>query len=163
MNSSRRLASGHLVIAGLTLVLGGCASLPENIISKPEVQLRDVQVVGLGFKNQTFLLSFDIHNPNPFPLPVNHVSYGVRLDGQRFASGQTPSEISVPASGDSQFAISVELDLLATAPQLLSIVRDGVRAEVPYDLEGQLGIDIPFTPPVSYRTHGAVRLNSGAN
>lgn len=160
MNSSRRFAGKYLAIAGLTLVLGGCASLPENIISKPKVELRDVQVVGLGFKNQTFLLSFDIHNPNPFPLPVNHVSYGVRLDGQRFASGQTPSEISVPASGDSQFDISVELNLLATAPQLLSIVRDGVRAEVPYDLEGQLGIDIPFTPPVTYRTQGAVRLNS---
>ena len=37
-----------------------CASLPENLIRQPEVQLRDVQVVGLGFNNQTFLLSFDI-------------------------------------------------------------------------------------------------------
>lgn len=161
MNSNRRLAIGQLAIAVFMLALGACASLPENIISKPEVQLRDVQVQGLGFRNQTFLLSFDIHNPNPFPLPINHVSYGVRLDGHRFASGQTPSEISVPASGDSQFEISVELDLLTTAPQLLSIVRDGVRADVPYDLEGQLGIDIPLTPAVAYRTSGAIRLNSG--
>lgn len=161
--SSRQITFKRLAIVGLMLTLGACASLPENIISKPEVQLRDVQVLGLGFRNQTFLLSFDIHNPNPFPLPVNHVSYGVRIDGQRFASGKTPSEISVPASGDTQFDISVELDLLTTAPQLLSLVRDGVRAEVPYDLEGQLGIDLPFTPPVAYRTHGAIRLNSGAN
>jgi LEA14-like dessication related protein len=145
------------------LVVSACASLPESLITRPEVQLRDVQVVGLGFKNQTFLLSFDVHNPNPFPLPVNHVSYGVRLDGHRFASGQTPSEFSIPASGDEQFAISVELDLLTTAPQLLSIVRDGARAEVPYELEGQLGLDIPLTPPVSYQTRGAIRLNSGAN
>lgn len=163
MNSNRRRASGQLGLAGLMLVLSACASLPENLISKPEVQLRDVQVVGLGFKSQTFLLSFDVHNPNPFPLPVNHVSYGVRLDGRRFASGQTPSEFSIPASGDEQFAISVELDLLTTAPQLLSIVRDGARAEVPYELEGQLGIDIPLTPPVAYRTRGTLRLNSSAH
>ena len=69
MKSSRRLA-----IMGLVLALAGCASLPENLISEPKVQLRDVQVIGLAFHNQTFLLSFDIHNPNPFPLPVNHVS-----------------------------------------------------------------------------------------
>jgi len=163
MNLSRRLAGAQLAIVVLLLVLGGCASLPENLISKPEVQLRDVQILGLGFKNQTFLLSFDIHNPNPFPLPVSHVSYGVRLDGHRFASGQTPSEISVPASGDTQFSISVELDLLTTAPQLLSIVRDGARTEVPYDLEGQLGIDIPLTPSVAYRTSGAIRLTPGTN
>lgn len=163
MNLNRRLANRHLAVAGLMLVLSACASLPENLISKPKVELRDVRIVGLDFKSQTFLLSLDIHNPNPFPLPINHVSYGVRLDGHRFASGQTPSEFSVPASGDEQIDISVELDLLTTAPKLLSIVRDGARTEVPYDLEGQLGIDIPLTPPVAYRTSGAIRLNSGSD
>ena len=159
MNFSRRpiLAAIILAVGGL----GACASLPENVVSKPEVKLRDVQVMGLGFKSQTFLLSFDISNPNPFPLPVNHVSYGVRLDGQRFATGQAASDISVPAGGESQFAISVDLDLLSTPPQLLSIVRDGTRREIPYQLEGQLGIDIPMTRPVTYRTEGAIRLGTG--
>ena len=48
-----------------------------------------------------------------------------------------------------------------TAPDLLAIVREGVRREVPYELEGRLDIDIPLTPPVVYRTEGAIRLNSG--
>ena len=55
-----------------------------------------------------------------------------------------------------EVAISVELDLLSTAPRLLSIVREGVRSEIPYELEGELGIDLPLTPAVSYRTDGAV-------
>jgi LEA14-like dessication related protein len=159
MNYGRRVA-----VTGIMLALGGlgaCATLPENVISRPEIKLRDVQVMGLGFKSQTFLLSFDISNPNPFALPVNHVSYDVRLDGQRFASGKTASDLSVPAGGDSQFAISVELDLLSTAPQLLSIIRDGGRRDVPYQLQGQLGIDIPLTPPVTFRSDGLIRLDSG--
>lgn len=154
--------SRRLTVVGLLATMCGlsaCASLPENLISAPDVKLRGVQVMGLGFKSQTFLLSFDIHNPNPFALPVNHVRYDVRLDGMRFASGETPSEISVPASGDTEFAISVDLDLLSTAPQLLSIVREGARSEIPYELKGELGVDIPFTPPVSYRTDGAIQLN----
>lgn len=159
MNFARRMA----VLASLLALggLAGCASLPENLIATPRVELRDVQIVGLGFKNQTFLLSFDISNPNPFPLPVNHISYGVRLDGLRFASGEAASDISVPAGGDSEFAISVELDLLSTAPQLLSIMRDGTRGEIPYSLDGRLGIDIPMTPPVTFRSDGAIRVDRG--
>jgi LEA14-like dessication related protein len=140
--------------------LGACASLPQSVISQPEVALRDVQVMGLGFKSQTFLLSFDIYNPNPFPLPVNHISYGVRLDGHRFASGNTPSNISVPASGDTEVAISVDLNLLATAPQLLSIIREGARGEIPYEIEGQLGLDLPLVASVRYQKDGRIRLNS---
>ena len=142
-------------------MLGGCASLPDSVISRPDVSLRDVQVMGLGFKNQTFLLSFDIHNPNPFPLPVSHVSYGIRLDGQRFASGDTPCDISVPANGDGEVSISVELDLLSTAPQLLSIIREGVRGQVPYELEGEFGLDLPVAASVRYRKDGSISLNSG--
>ena len=154
---SRKFAVLFLVVAG---TLGGCATSIENIVSTPRVQLRDVQVLGLGFKNQTFLLTFDISNPNPFALPVDAVSYAVRLDGQRFASGETASDFSVPAGGNSEFAISVDLDLLQTAPQLLSIVRDGVRKDIGYDLEGQLTVGIPLAPPVSYRSSGTIRLHS---
>jgi len=152
-------------IAILAVLLGGltgCAAQLESAIASPKVELRDVQVMGLGFNSQVFLLSFDISNPNAFSLPVSTVSYGVRLDGQRFASGQTESDFSVPAGGHSQFSISVELDLLQTAPQLLSIVRAGVREDVPYELDGTLGLDIPFAPQVSYRHRGAIRLQSDA-
>ena len=161
MSYGKRLIATGLAITAFALA--ACESLPENIISSPEVELRDVEVVGLGFSSQTFLLSFDIRNPNPFSLPVSHVSYGIELGGQQFASGQTPSDISVPASGASQFAISVDLDLLNTAPRLLSVIRDSTRNEIPYELEGQLSIDIPFTPPVNYRTSGAIRLSSDAH
>ena len=107
---------------------------------------------------QTFLLSFDVSNPNPFALPVRSVSYGIKLDGQRFAGGKTPSEFSVPANGETKFAISVDLNLLQTAPQLLSIVRQSVREDVTYELEGALAVDLPFTPSVSYRNAGSIRL-----
>lgn len=156
MNQDRRFTVTAIVaVLGM---LGGCESLPEEVIARPDVSLRDVQVTGLGFSEQTFLLSFSMHNPNPFPLPVNHVSYGIRLDGQRFASGNTPCEISIPASGDSDFSISVELDLLASAPQLLSIVRDSTRGEVAYELEGQLGLDLPLAPAVRFRDDGSISI-----
>lgn len=150
----------HLQIALLISCMSACASMPESLVSSPSVKLSNVQVVGLGFNSQTFLLSFDVANPNPFPLPVSNVGYGVRLDGQRFASGETASKFTIPADGDASFAISVDLNLLQTAPQLLSIVRDGTRQDINYELEGRFGVDIPLAPTLRYRNSGKIRLNS---
>ena len=147
-------------IALLTGCLSACASIPESLVDAPHVNLSNVEVVGLGFKSQTFLLSFDVANPNPFPLPVSHVGYGLKLDGRRFASGETSSEFIIPADGGTSFAISVDLNLLQTAPQLLSIVRDGTRREISYELEGRFRVDIPLTPTIKYNNSGKIRLHT---
>lgn len=156
MNYGRRIT-----IAAVFLcmgALGGCASLPEDLVSQPQVKLSNIEVAGLGFNAQTFLLTLDVTNPNAFPLPVNHFSYALKLDGQRFANGDTPCGITIPAGGQESFTMSVELDLLNTAPRLLSVVRDRSRTEIPYELKGQFGIDVPMAPSVSYRTDGSIRL-----
>jgi len=140
-------------------LLAACAST-GNVISAPDVSLRNVQLTELSFSGQTFLLGFDVTNPNPFPLPISRVSYGVELDGHRFATGKTEGGFIVPASGDGEFAISVQLNLLKTAPQLLFIVRDGAKQDIPYELKGKLGVDIPFTEPVSFRSSGEIRLQA---
>lgn len=147
-----------LSFALLALALSGCATTMNDIVRSPGVELRSVEALGLGFNGQTFLLSFNVENPNPFALPVSSVSYSVKLDGQRFASGQTPGEFSVPASGSGEFAISVDLNLLHSAPQLLSIIRQGVRKDIGYELEGRFAVDLPLAPAVSFRNSGSIRL-----
>lgn len=159
---SMKFRTYALGVALFALGLSGCASTLQTLVKSPSIELRDIQVMGLGLDSQNFLLSFDISNPNPFSLPVSSVSYGIKLDGHRFASGQTPSEFSVPASGATQFAISVDLNLLQTAPQLLTIVRQGIRQDVMYELDGQLDVDIPLAPPVSYHNSGSIRLSAGS-
>lgn len=140
-----------------TFLLTACASTGE-LISAPDVSLRNVQLTNVELSGQTFLLSFDVSNPNPFPLPISTVSYGVELDSQRFASGRTQGGFTVPASGDGEFAISVELNLLKTAPHLLYIVRDGVKRDIAYELKGELGVDIPLVKPMNFESSGAVRF-----
>ncbi len=150
----------RLLLVVVLVGSGGCATSLENIVRTPRVELTNIEVMGLGFKSQTFLLSFEVSNPNAFALPIKNVSYGVRLDGQRFASGTTPTGFSVPAQGNAPFAISVELDLLQTAPRLLSTVRQGDRAYIGYELEGELAVDIPLTPPITYEGSGNIRIGN---
>jgi LEA14-like dessication related protein len=140
-------------------LLTACASTGD-LISAPGVSLRNVEIADINFTGQTFLLGFDVTNPNPFPLPVSTVSYAVELDGYRFASGSTAGGFTVPSSGDAEFSISVELDLMKSAPQLLFIVRDSVKRDIPYTLRGKFGLDIPLTEPLRFDTSGVIRMQT---
>ena len=152
-------APGLMALAALQLA--ACASL-EELAAAPEVRLTDVELHDLDTDRQTFLLSFDVSNPNPYPLPVSQVAYQVSLDGTRFASGETHCALTIPARGDSRLAISVDLDLLRTAPDLLFTVRDAARRDIPYALDGMLAFDIPHTKPVHFSNEGAIRVTAAA-
>jgi LEA14-like dessication related protein len=154
IKGSKTLGSG--IVASLLL---GCAST-AHLVDAPSVRLSNVEVTEIDLSNQTFLLDFEVSNPNPFPLPVRAISYGVELDGFRFASGETRGEFTVPADGDGSFAISVDVNLMRTAPQLLFIVNDGVRREIPYALHGRFEVDIPLAPSLSFRNDGTIRLHA---
>jgi LEA14-like dessication related protein len=150
----------NIALSAVALVATGCASTGV-IIEKPGVSLRNVEVADIDLDGQTFVLEFDVENPNPFPLPISSVSYGVELEGMRLASGQTQCAFTVPAGGDSHFEITVDVDLMRTAPQLMFIVRDGIYRDIPYALEGRFAIDVPFANPVAFRNEGSIRLNPG--
>jgi LEA14-like dessication related protein len=157
MDGLRKLNTlGTGAIASLLL---GCAST-GNLVDTPSVRLSDVEVTKIDLDDQTFLLNFEVSNPNPFPLPVRSISYGVELDGFRLASGETQGDFTVPAGGDGAFAISVDVDLMRTAPQLLFIVRDGVHREIPYELRGRFEVAIPLAPALSFRNDGTIRLRA---
>lgn len=151
-----RTASAITAVA----VLGSCASM-ENVISAPSVQLKSVRLASVDLRDQTFLLGFDVVNPNPFPLPIESIRYGITLDGYRFASGETAGGFSVPAQGDNDFSISVSLDLMRTAPALFWLVRDAAHRDIPYRLDGQFGVDLPFARPLAFSSSGHIRVHSG--
>lgn len=149
--------SGLLLL--VALVLCSCAGT-KIAIDAPVVSLKQVAVTEVDFSKQMFVLSFDVTNPNAFSLPVNHVTYGVKLDKHHFASGESVASFTIPANSDGEFAISVELDLFRTAPRLLYTVRDGTTRDLAYELSGKLGIDIPFVGSVPFEYSGEIRLQS---
>jgi LEA14-like dessication related protein len=146
---------------GLSAVASLATACASNglVVQKPDVSLRHVELSAIDLDSQTFVLDFEVRNPNPFPLPVDSIAYGLKLDGFRFASGETVSDFVVPAGSDGHFEITVDTDLMRTAPQLLFIVRDGVYRDIPYALEGRFAIGVPLANPVSFRNEGSIRLS----
>jgi LEA14-like dessication related protein len=108
------------------------------------------------------LLSFDVSNPNAFPLPVKAVEYRVIFDDEKFAGGETQGSFTVPARGEDSFAITVELDLLSSATHLTSLVRGGLKENVSYQLKGSFTVDIPFVSPIPFSSSGVINMTQTA-
>ena len=146
---------GAFAVLAAVLSLTSCAS-PGEMIDTPSVALTGIQMNEFSFSGQSFMLSFDVDNPNPFPLPVSSIRYHVQIANESFASGGTASDFMVPAGGNGAFDISVELDVLKSASQLGSILRTGMREPLEYKLDGSLAVDIPYVKPVPFSTSGVI-------
>lgn len=149
-----------LMIAAISL--SACAGT-GTVIDSPKVDLTGVELTSANLRRQTFLLRFDVSNPNPFPLPVKAVEYRVDFDNEKFAGGETQGSFTVPAHGDDTFAISVDLDFMSSATHLTSLFRGGFRENVSYELNGSLAVDIPFVKPIPFSSSGVINLQQTAS
>jgi LEA14-like dessication related protein len=144
------------------LSLSACAGT-GTVIDSPRVDLTGVELTSANIRQQTFLLSFDVNNPNPFPLPVKAVDYEVIFDDEKFAGGKTQGSFTVPANGMDSFAISVELDFLSSATHLKSLMSGGLRENIAYELRGRLAVDIPLVKPIPFSNSGVINMRQTAS
>jgi LEA14-like dessication related protein len=157
----------HIEILRKSLLLFAAISLSAcagtgTVIDSPKVALTGVELTAANFRQQTFLLRFDVSNPNPFPLPVKAVQYRVDLDHEKFAGGETQGSFTVPARGDDSFAISVDLDILSSATHLTTLLNGGLTENVSYELRGSLAVDIPFVKPIPFSNSGVINMTQTA-
>ena len=141
-------------------MLAACAG-PVTLVDSPSIRLTRIDSGHMSFNRQTFVLGFDISNPNSFPLPVQILNYDVQIADQDFASGKTEGAFTVPANGDSSFSISVDLDMMQQSSSIASLLRAGSQGQIPYELNGSLTVDIPFTQAIPFSNKGTISLTSG--
>jgi LEA14-like dessication related protein len=147
----------RILLAAVFISLSGCATT-QNLVGTPDVTLKSVELENVSFRSQTFLLGFEVVNPNPFPLPVEAIRYNVSLDNERFAGGETQASFTIPANGSNGFVVSVELDILNRATQITSLLQGGVPDNVSYQVDGSLSVDIPFTRPLTFSSSGMIAV-----
>ena len=151
---------GWIPALALCGVLAGCATGPETLISTPAVDLKSVEMEKVTFTGQTFVLGFEVENPNAFPLPVKAVKYRVMFDDERFAGGETVAAFTIPANGNDQFMLSVELDIVNSATEVMSLIKGGMPEHVEYRVDGTLTVDIPFTRPLPFSSSGTIQVRN---
>lgn len=134
----KRFPRGIASLSALALLLGGfgiagCASLRGEDIIEPDVQLVNLVLQEATLFEQKLRIDLRIINPNDFDLPLDGLSFDLRVNGDRIARGTSSDSITIPRLGDGVMEVEAHTSSIAIVRQMIDPPRDG-RYE--YEIEG---------------------------
>ena len=129
-------------------LLSACATdsvLPES----PEITVKGVDILELGLDRQRFQFNLNAYNPNKFGLPLNGVSFNLKLSDVEVGQGFSDQSITLASQADTIIPVEVETSLVETLDDFKNLLLSGgLKPE--YEMSGNLklvgeSIGIPFT------------------
>lgn len=140
----------------LVATLAACASLAPRL-ETPRLSVMGVKLVEASLFEQRFEVRLRVQNPNDRDLPVRGLDLEFELGGEKFATGVSAREFTVPALGEAEF------DMLLTsnaATALLNLARagEGKRESLDYVIRGRLRTSLGLLRTVPFEERGRVPL-----
>jgi LEA14-like dessication related protein len=134
-------------LLALVLLCGGCASL-GSIQEAPVVSLSALESIEAAGLEQRYRLRLRIKNPNPEPLPVAGVSFRLLVNGETFADGVSPADVTIDPFSEVVVPVEATSSFYRVYRQLIRMPeREGKplewRVEGSLAIRGRLG-RIPF-------------------
>jgi LEA14-like dessication related protein len=137
-----------LAAAVLTLTtLGGCSALGRATFAEPMVELREVQIVGLGLEGGNLDVILSVYNPNRFSLDATRLTYRVDVDAVQLGSGALDSRFVVPRGDTSLVRVPVRFTYRGLGEAGRQLLSSG---SVNYRVRGDVSVGTPlgnFTRP----------------
>ena len=93
----------------LALSLFACSSM-QDLLQKPKLTFRDVQVKEASLTDSTLEFHFDVENPNPLGLALGNLRYAFEIGGKALSSGELPANTALPAQGHADLAVPLKID-----------------------------------------------------
>jgi len=121
--------------------LGACATLGRLAFSEPDIQLKSIDITGLGLSGGTMNLIFDAYNPNDYRLRSLRIEVGLDLEGTHFGDAVLEKPLDLSPQNHNQVVVPVRFEWAgvgAGARALLS--RQAIR----YGLSGTVLLDTPI-------------------
>lgn len=147
-----RAAGRGLVSLMLMLALGlsGCAYKRYRDAAPPQISVANIALAGVSIFEQKFSVDLRMRNPNDFALPVRGMEYKLRLNGIDFATGVSPSPVTLPAYGEQVVSVAVYSNVLNSLTRLQELTRGSAEA-LPYEVVGHLKLEkMPVRIPFRY-------------
>jgi LEA14-like dessication related protein len=156
----RRVRAVATWMAAVVLaVTSGCAALGRATFAEPMVELREVQVVGLGLDGGNLDVILSVYNPNRYSLDATRLTYRVDIDSTQLGNGALDSRFVVPGGDTSLVRIPVRFTYRGLGEAGRQFITTG---SVNYRVRGDFSVGTPlgsFTRP--YDRSG--RFNTVAN
>ena len=155
----RRQLLQWLTVGG-AVALSGCSMLQTANLEAPEVRVRNVQLGRLDLSGLELIVDLRLRNPNDIALPVTGVEYNLTLQGVKVADGRQAKAVTLPALGEADMRLGLNVNLLTTAAHLLPLLMNPASAPktLSYKVDGNVKLDWWYMPTIGFDRAGEVPL-----
>ncbi len=136
-----------IAIAGFLLIaLQACGTLDERLNPiQPKVFIDAIEIEDATLSGLTALLTLNVQNPNNFALNARGLDYTMRLADTDILSGESSSNITVPALGSGKIEVPVRISYTSILETVPKVLETGIAS---YNFSGSIHtrlFNIPFT------------------
>jgi LEA14-like dessication related protein len=137
---ARRNAFAGVVL--LSVALSGCATLKNALqFQRPDLELQEINVTGLGLSGGTLDLVFDVYNPNQYRLRSTRLEVGLELAGTDFGEALIDKPLDFSPENHSRVVMPVRFTWAGVGAAARSLLQS---QELPYGLTGAVLLDTPL-------------------
>jgi LEA14-like dessication related protein len=160
-NRALRLTLGWAALVGGLLSLSiaaltGCATLTPHF-SAPHLSIVGVSILDIHRDEQRFKVRMHVQNPNTLALPIKSINYTLQLEGDDFGTGAATDAFVVPASGETDFDMTVTTHLAFSLLTLLPRLKDHSQS-ISYRATGTIKTGLAFMTVVPFDERGQFSL-----
>ncbi len=88
----------------------GCATLRGLSFQEPTVELKQVNITGLGLSGGTLDLVFDVYNPNDYRLRSTRLEVGLDLEDTRFGDALLDRPLDLSPTNHNQVVVPLRFE-----------------------------------------------------
>lgn len=134
-----------LMVSILLSQLTGCSSINKRLNPiQPEVFVDAIKIENASLSGITALLTLNVRNPNDFALNARGLDYTMSMSGTNIITGESQSNMSVPALGSGAIEVPVRISYAAILETIPKVFETGVAD---YNFTGSIHtrlFNIPF-------------------
>ncbi|HET9387689.1 MAG TPA: LEA type 2 family protein [Gemmatimonadales bacterium] len=126
----------------LTVTVSACATLRNALtFEKPQIELQEINVTGLGLTGGTLDLVFDVYNPNDYRVRSTRLEVGLELAGTDFGEALIDKPLDLSPVNHSRVVMPVRFAWSGVGAAARSLLES---QELPYGLTGAVLLDTPI-------------------
>jgi len=142
LRDMRKVARGLCGILSLVVAFGACATFKNALqFQKPDVELQEINVTGLGLQGGTMDLVFDVYNPNDYRLRSTRLEVALELAGTDFGDALIDKPLDFSPVNHSRVVMPVRFTWAGVGAAARSLLES---QELPYGLTGAVLLDTPL-------------------
>ncbi|MGO8829223.1 MAG: LEA type 2 family protein [Steroidobacteraceae bacterium] len=138
----------------LLLILLLCTAACAAKFERPNLTVVGIDMKSGNLLQQTFLVKFQIQNPNDRDLPVSGLHAELNVGGEQIASGVSNRAFVVPAHGQSEFDMTITANMALAMLKLANQHADSID----YEVTGAASLDLPFMHDLPFHQNGSFPL-----